>query len=110
MRMKRPIRIASVQAVEWENCLNESEKKSKEKNPTYIRNYYFQFLLKKIADDLETLKSKLVKEENCDKMILTKWKFAASVLDRLFFIMTLIYLILTLICIVLASKNFFNFQ
>ena len=107
--MKHPS-IAAIQAVDWENCWTENDKLFKEKNCTYIKNYYFQFLLKRIADDLETLKNKLVKEVNHNEAVLAKWKFAASVLDRLFFIMTLIYLILSLVCIIMASKNFTNFQ
>ncbi len=49
-------------------------------------------------------------EEEKDTELLIKWIFAASVIDRFLFYLTLIYSLSTFIGIILVDPNFYNFN
>ena len=66
-------------------------------------------LLKKISDDLAYLK-KSTQEDDQEELCLLKWKFATMVIDRLFFLLTIFYLVISFLCIILTSQNFFKFK
>ncbi len=57
------------------------------------------FLKQKLSED----KEKFILEEK-----FLKYKFAAKVLDRFFFIISIIYVLLTFSSIILSTKNFYK--
>ena len=48
-------------------------------------------------------------DEEKDVTLLIKWSFAASVIDRFCFYVSLIYSLITFIGIILINPNFYNF-
>ena len=49
-------------------------------------------------------------DEEKDVTLLIKWSFAASVIDRFCFYVSLIYSLITFIGIILINPNFYNFN
>jgi len=63
----------------------------------------------KLFNDLHYIKNNMVKEENL-KESLIKWRFAAKVIDRLGFCISIVYLIATVIWLLLSLNSFYQFK
>ena len=67
------------------------------------------YFLEKISNDLKFLKKRVIQAER-KELFLVKWSLAASVLDRLFFIVSIIYTVVTLVVIILADLDVYFFN
>ena len=65
--------------------------------------------LTNILNDLNFFKKNIESKKKYEKLLL-KWHFAAMVIDRFSFIVSFVYLIVTLITFVLTMKNFYKFK
>ena len=86
------------------NTKNETE----DENISKI-NEKIEMSIKEISKKIESFLAHLHVHKQ-EKHTETKWKFAASVLDRLFFLISLAYFILITISTILVNKNFWNFS
>ena len=95
--------------VHTENSLSKPEPISMTERPeqTSSQNFTLKYL-KRIADDLQYLKNS-VKANNKNENEFKKWKFAAMVIDKLCFVIAVIYTFITSLVIILAFPNFYNF-
>ncbi len=100
LKMKRPKNQAeSILLSEYQDSKNNE----KNNNLTDIEKY-----LKLITTHLNSMK--ISQNKNNDKKLLeNERKFVASVLDRFFFFVSLVYLIICLVSFILANKNFWRF-
>ncbi len=61
--------------------------------------------------NIETMLDKIINKQNekrIEDVKSLKWKYAAIVIDRLFFFLSLIYFVLTFLPIILTAKNFYK--
>ena len=70
---------------------------------------YLKRVLRKIAYDLEYIKQS-IQEDDDEELLILKWKFVSMIIDRLFFYIIIIYLIITFSGIILSSSNFYKLQ
>ena len=72
-------------------------------------NKEIRHILKKISDDLANLREAHEENEK-NELILLKWKFSSMILDRFFFCLTLLYIIISFVCIIMTSPVFYKLQ
>lgn len=65
--------------------------------------------LSSIAENLEFFKKNIESKKRYEKL-LVKWYFAAMVIDRFCFVVSLIYLIVTFVTFVMTMKNFYRLK
>ena len=93
-----------------ENLENETENiKYLSLNFTNVNESSFEKFLNQISSHLNIL-AKNVQHDKIENMIEKKWRFAALVLDKLFFILSTIFVIIIFVTLNLASSNFYGFS
>jgi hypothetical protein len=108
VRMKLKIKIESnnkVMPFDQSGDQNVSEIDLKYEEKTNLSLKY----MKMISDDVFYLKKSNSDSEK-DTELLIKWIFAAKVIDRFLFYLTLIYSLSTFIGIILVDPDFYNFN
>jgi hypothetical protein len=63
----------------------------------------------KLCNDIHFIKKSIEKKETYRES-LNKWRFAAKVIDRLGFVISTVYLIITIIWILLSLSSFYQFK
>ena len=82
----------------------EEEEENKAKTDSNEEN-----VLNDIAAHLNVLTGHL-HHEKIEKITEKKWRFVASVMDRLFFILSLTFVVLSFVTLNLANSNFYHFS
>lgn len=72
-----------------------------------VKNEIIAKYLHNISANLSYI-SKNLQEEERKQSLENKWQFAANVLDRLFFILSVLYSAILFIAVILANPNFYD--
>lgn len=108
LRMKPP-RIGTKQELFYELTQINTENSPPEGSVVLFINDNISVHLENISKDLKYLKNFAHRTEESDQLLI-RWNFAANVLDRLFLIISIFYVIITLLAIILVDPNVYHFS
>ena len=101
---KEKAEIITVYQKESEIEVDNEKEKPVDEIPKEILKYQT-----KLCNDVNFIKKTIEKEDNFKKN-LAKWRFAAKVIDRLGFFLSILYLIITVVAIMLSVEGFYHFK